>query len=327
MTRTATAVCCIVAAFATAVSAIDGPQTQSSATTLPPPASAPDDTGEEDCLRFYAFGDWGWNGFQNQKAVADAMQRHGADWEPEFMVVCGDNFQVNGVRSCADPLWTTNLEAFYTHPVFLVDWYPVLGNHDYKGNPDAEIAYSAISRRWNMPARYYKVSKPLCDSMTVDIFFLDTSPFQQKYRGDAEYSDLDDQDTSRQMRWLDKELSRSNARWKIAVGHHPVYSSGKHSKELGAMPVRFGPVFARGGVDAYFSGHDHHLEHIQRDQDPVRYFVCGAHKVRPVKPVEGSRFAVSTPGFVAVSLTAARMTVMMIDTTSAVLETVRIDKR
>ena len=34
-------------------------------------------------------------------------------------------------------------------------WYGVLGNHEYRGNTQAMMDYSEISRRWNMPDRYY----------------------------------------------------------------------------------------------------------------------------------------------------------------------------
>lgn len=33
-----------------------------------------------------------------------------------------------------------------------VPWYPALGNHDYYGNPDAEIEYSTINQIWNLPS-------------------------------------------------------------------------------------------------------------------------------------------------------------------------------
>jgi len=34
-------------------------------------------------------------------------------------------------------------------------WYVVCGNHDYHGDPAAEVAYTNHSERWYMPDYYY----------------------------------------------------------------------------------------------------------------------------------------------------------------------------
>ena len=35
------------------------------------------------------------------------------------------------------------------------DWYVVCGNHDYHQNASAEVAYTKVSKRWQMPDFYY----------------------------------------------------------------------------------------------------------------------------------------------------------------------------
>ena len=60
----------------------------------------------------------------------------------------------SGVQSVEDPLLMTNYELIYSHPELMIDWLPILGNHEYRGNTQAIIDYSNISRRWNMPGRY-----------------------------------------------------------------------------------------------------------------------------------------------------------------------------
>jgi hypothetical protein len=37
----------------------------------------------------------------------------------------------------------------------MIPWYPILGNHEYRGNTQAVLDYSQVSARWEMPARYY----------------------------------------------------------------------------------------------------------------------------------------------------------------------------
>lgn len=35
----------------------------------------------------------------------------------------------------------------------MLEWYPILGNHEYRGNTQAVIDYSKVSRRWVMNER------------------------------------------------------------------------------------------------------------------------------------------------------------------------------
>jgi len=72
-----------------------------------------------------------WFGYQT--AVANQMAKTAEKADPEFIISCGDNFQVNGVRSVNDPLWMTTFESVYKSPSLLIDWYPVLGTMTTKG--------------------------------------------------------------------------------------------------------------------------------------------------------------------------------------------------
>lgn len=78
-------------------------------------------------------------------------------------------------RVLDDPLWMTNYELIYSHPELQIPWYPILGNHEYRGNTQAVLDYSNVSRRWQMPARYYsKVFEE--DGATLRVVFIDTTP-------------------------------------------------------------------------------------------------------------------------------------------------------
>ena len=155
-------------------------------------ASAQDDTrpyydNEDEIVKkpfkFIVFGDWGRNGEDNQKKVARQMGAAAKKFKPEFIVSTGDNFYPNGVRSTHDHNWLASYEDIYTAHSLQTDWYIVLGNHDYGGEPQAEIDYSAVDRKWNMPARYYsKVFYINGDTALGMLFvFLDTSPFLTEY--------------------------------------------------------------------------------------------------------------------------------------------------
>ena len=48
-----------------------------------------------------------------------------------------------------------------------------------------------------------------------------------------------------QIGWLDQQLKDSTARWKLAVFHHPIYSSGKkHGSDL-KLRGKLEPLFVR----------------------------------------------------------------------------------
>jgi hypothetical protein len=277
-------------------------------------------------IEFSVFGDWGRNGEDNQKEVAKIMGEKGVG---KFIITAGDNFQINGVRSVQDPLWMTTFESIYQNTNLMCDWYPALGNHDYKGEVQAEIDYSKISRRWNMPARYYAIHKKINDSASVDFYILDTPPFQSKYYSSDEHH-VAGQDTAKQMRWLDSCMTNSKSTWKLVFGHHPVYSSGSgHGTETAEMEARFANFFNKKGVDAYFCGHDHHFEYIKSKDSKVNYFVCGTgSEVRPLDaPLKSTVFAKSVPGFTKVLITPTKMKVTMIDVTGAEIYTTEIAKK
>jgi len=224
---------------------------------------------KEKGLQFSVLGDWGWNGKRNQTEVAKIMAKNGVGG---FIISVGDNFQVDGVRSVQDPLWMLNFENPFSDPALECDWYVALGNHDYKGEVQAEIDYSKISRRWNMPGRYFAVHKKINDTTAADFYILDTSPFQSAYYKTDEHHVMG-QDTAKQMRWIDSCLTNSKSRWKIVFGHHPVYSSGSaHGKETGDMQARFARFFEDKKIDAYFCGHDHDFEYLRPPEGRVNYF-------------------------------------------------------
>ena len=124
----------------------------------------------------------------------------------EAILALGDTHHYMGIESIDDPLWMTNYELIYNHPELQIPWYPILGNHEYRGNTQAVIEYSNRSRRWQMPSRYYsKVFEG--DSTTLRVVFIDTTPLIDKYHSDAaDYPSVTTQDINAQLAWLEKEL-------------------------------------------------------------------------------------------------------------------------
>lgn len=256
-------------------------------------------------LIFFVLSDWGRNGYYYQKEVAGAMGLFADTWEgPEFIVSCGDNFQVNGIASTSDPLWQSNFETVYNHPALLVDWYPVLGNHDYKGSVEAQIRYSEISRRWKMHDHYYTVVKTINDSSRLRLIFIDTPALLADYRKNKEeYPDACLQDSAAQMHWLSQTLSQSTEDWIIVVGHHPVYSASPKHGNTPELLASLEPLFESAGVDLYLCGHDHDMQHLRPDSATTDYVVCGTGAtVRESGHNADTKANFSEPGFSIVSI-------------------------
>jgi predicted MPP superfamily phosphohydrolase len=261
---------------------------------------------QEQSVHFMALGDWGRSGRYHQNDVGVMMQQAGRIWQPSFIISTGDNFYEDGVGSVMDPQWNASFEDVYTGNSLQVPWYPVLGNHDIRGNVQAQLLYSKLSSRWRFPNTYYSLSKNQIfgtDTIEALFVFLDTNPLIESYYDDARYRDyVVRQDTSRQLSWLDSVLLHSDADWKIVSGHHPVYGGGKKKAERKELRKLLKPFFNRYQVDLYLCGHKHDLQLLQPD-GPTTYIVTGAgSKVSDIDKTKHTVFAKSIQGFVSVSL-------------------------
>ncbi|MER2490934.1 purple acid phosphatase family protein [Catenovulum sediminis] len=282
----------------------------------------------EDAINFLVVGDWGRNGHFQQKEVANQMDNLMYWLDGDFIVSTGDNFYPDGVASVNDPYWNSSYEAIYSGPNLFEPWYAVLGNHDYRGNVQAQIDYSRVSQRWNMPARYYQKTFALDESQeSLLMIFLDTSPFEDKYLTEDKYLAVRAQNGQQQLAWLQQTLAGSSAKWKIVIGHHPMYSSGKRYGKTDSVRSSLEPILEAYKVDAYFAGHEHDLQHNRIDGKYVQHFISGAGSaVRHVKPRSFTQFAKAQAGVAAVTVTPSSILVQMVNAQGDVLYTTRIEK-
>ena len=267
------------------------------------PAVSPDFVEIEDAYHFYTIGDWGRNGYYNQKELADMMDLAGHVVEPEFIVSTGDNFYPNGVASVQDPYWISSFENIYTGPSLFCQWNVVLGNHDYRGNYQAQIDYTNISQRWNMPSQYYYKDIETDDGASARFVFIDTTPLNDEYYDEEKYSKVHDQDTIAQLAWFNEVLD-VDVDWKIVVGHHPLYTGGKRSDEKMWVRTHIEKLLTKHSVHLYLAGHEHDLQHIKNEQLPTHHIISGSgSEVRKTGMMEHSIFAKAVQGFVASSIT------------------------
>lgn len=184
----------------------------------------------------------------------------------------------------------------------------VLGNHDigHERGREAQVNY----KPFNMGGRSYYSFAPADGATTerlLEFFALDSNNV------DAE-----------QIRWLDRALAASTARWKIAMLHHPLYSSAKRHGSDPALRAALEPLFVRHGVAIVFAGHDHVYERT-KIIDGVQYFVTGAGaKLRKGDLDPGSRFFAagddSTNSFMFIELTPQRFAFWSIDAAGRILD-------
>ena len=272
-------------------------------TTTQPEKKAAEGTYDGE-LNILMLSDAGRNGSYDQRLIGEWMGVYADLLGPEFVISCGDLFHYEGIQSTSDPLLWSNFESIYTHSELQCPWYGVLGNHEYRGNTQAMIDYSQVSRRWNMPARYYTFAVPLdddeADSDRVRFVFIDTAPLIAQYRRESDqYPDAQRVDPDEEVRWIDSVLNASSEKWKIVVGHHPMYTyDDKDDIEQENMRARLEEVFRRNAVDAYFCGHIHTFQHIRTGRDSIDYIVnTSASKQRAPQRGPLTQYASENSGF------------------------------
>ena len=277
-------------------------------------------------LNFYLANDLGRNGYYDQKTVAETMGKMAETIDIEFVVAAGDIHHFEGVQSVSDPLWMTNYELIYTHPDLMIPWYPVCGNHEYRSNTDAVVAYSGISARWEMPSKYYTFVKDE-DGVTVRVVMLDTTPMIDKYREETDkYADASKSDYTEQLEWLDGVLSEAGEDWVLVVGHHPIYAyTDKTESERTDLQQRLDSILRKyGNVDMYLCGHIHTFQHIRREGCDIDYVVnsSGSLSRDDVQPIDGTVFCSNESGYSLLTVDENELDLYMLDKEGNVLHTV-----
>jgi len=266
-------------------------------------------------LNFLAVGDWGRNGEYDQTEVAKQMGLWAATHPNNFVISVGDNFYPLGVVSENDPLWHYSFENIYTAHSLQCDWYPVLGNHDYGSDPEAQVRYSKVSRRWNMPALYYTKEVNLAKDAKALFVMIDTDPFLFEHKKDY---------VEKQMGWINHTLANASAdvKWKIVVGHHPYYTVGPRITNYDTLTMRkaMTDVFEKHKVDVYLSGHDHSLQHL-KPEGYTHQFISGAGSelTHVTAGVDYSKFQASEHGFMYFSVDPNRFHASVINVDGTVI--------
>ena len=280
-------------------------------------------------VNFFLANDLGRNGYYDQKPIAELMGLMAEEIGPECVLAAGDVHHFDGVQSIHDPLWMTNYELIYSHPELMIDWLPILGNHEYRGSTQAVMDYSDISRRWEMPARYYtRVYEE--EGTSVRLVMVDTTPLMSKYREENQkYPEACLQDNEKQLAWVDSVLNVAKEDWVMVVGHHPIYAeTPKDESERIDMQNTLGKVLRKyPKVTMYLCGHIHNFQHIRVPDSSIDYVVnSSASLSRKVKPIEGTQFCSPETGFSVIAADKNELCLHMIDKKGNILYSVKRTK-
>ena len=193
-------------------------------------------------VRWAVIGDNG-TGEGPELDIARQMQHYWTKVRFDFVTMNGDN--IYGGHSPHD--FRVKFEEPYKALLDEgVKFYASLGNHD---DPQIEINYKPYNMNGN---HYYTFSKK-----NIDFFVLDSNYM-----------------TPQQLSWLEDKLKGSNAKWKIAYFHHPLYTCAKFHGPDVDLRNQLMPLFTKYGVNVVWSGHEHVYERIKPQQD-IYFFLEG----------------------------------------------------
>jgi tartrate-resistant acid phosphatase type 5 len=252
--------------------------------------------------------------------VANAMQSYCAGAaDCNFAVMLGDNIYPDGATANADGRDTQRFRDLFVTPFaglgrrhddFRI--YSVLGNHDWRTSREgamAQVQFLERTRPFYMDGLFYRVQPPAAHG-EVEVFAIDTEVLlsaatvykatladdasevrSQKREKPLKWA-IPQTDAERNMvAWLEQSLRSSKARWKIVIGHHPLWSgAGGKFEQAYALRRLILPTLCR-YADLYVAGHEHTME-VHTDDcsqtdagavDPLPQVVSGsAAKMRPI---------------------------------------------
>lgn len=246
--------------------------------------------------------------------VARAMRSYCAAQDCRFATMLGDNIYPDGATAGADGRSDAErFNAVFTEPYgaygdIAPDFriYAALGNHDWntsRAGAEAQLAFLESTPPFYMDGYFYRVTPPGLEG-EVELFVIDTELLlaqvavpetEVDWDGSEivlpEYDDLSpgvaqQSDAERGMAaWLEQALAGSKARWKIVVGHHPLWSTaGSKFAQARALRALILPTLCR-HADLYLAGHEHTLEaHL----DDCSRALPGAHAKPLLQVVSGA---------------------------------------
>ena len=177
-------------------------------------------------------------------------------------ILLGDNFYPLGINN-KNAL--NNIEQKFKKIFNNNTIYALLGNHDYSGDPSLQIN----APFWNMPNYFY-----FKNINNIGCWFINTQIFDPGNSDDENmflnlYSKINEVHENYleifniQLKWLENSLEENKKlENKLIFGHYPIIIAGIYEKndKLYSVLIKY---FYKYNINAYISGHDHNLQHLQ----------------------------------------------------------------
>ncbi|KAM4109017.1 hypothetical protein ACB094_03G089600 [Castanea mollissima] len=269
----------------------------------------------------------------------------------DFVISTGDNFYEDGLTRVS--AFNESFINIYTASILQKPWYNVLGNHDYRGDVEAQLSpiLTKMDPRW-LCLRSFIVNAGLVE------FFFFTDPEEHTYdwkgilprqeylsnlfRGGLPMilaRNLNQRPQPHLVHHLnlltywrtkdvDSALRDSTAKWKIVVGHHTIKSAGQHGITL-ELEEQLLPILQANNIDLYVKGPDHCLEHISGYQ--IQFLTSGGGSkawrgdIREWNPEE-LRLYYDGQGFMSMQITQTLVDIVFYDVFGNVLHKWGISK-
>lgn len=268
-------------------------------------------------LRIIVIGDTG-SGDQHQYAVAEAMELRCQNEGLDAILLLGDNAYQTGMESVDDPQWETKVNIPYGSPCLKkVPIFAVLGNHDYRINPSAQIEYTSISPQWNMPNRFYS---------------LDFGYLLKIVAIDSNLSDFCFHPNFCSLDYMFQALEQPTTIWRFVIAHHPLAaaSSKGHGHSGGLRGTLLLPLVCN-KADLWLAGHAHLLEHRKFAGCKLEHFVSGGGggSLNQLDPDQQQdyEFAAAQHGFLELEITRPQVVATFFDKDLSPLYTTTIGTR
>ncbi|KAJ3397730.1 Tartrate-resistant acid phosphatase type 5 [Lobulomyces angularis] len=169
---------------------------------------------------------------------------------PQMVLALGDNFYEFGVQDVNDSKFQKYWRDVYKGSILDIPWYIVQGNHDWRGNPDAQLKFAETQDNWIYPDFFYDIEvNDLGDNLgSAGFIFIETGLLyygsgSEGYGSGSSYENYKKKGWTepkyylQQLHLIEEKLIKFNSTkdYIFVAGHHPaliVRTKKKKKKKL-----------------------------------------------------------------------------------------------